>query len=95
MNVAIRTTGGPYASPTPWIGPLADAPVTAIIPEGIVSGRTDEEARELRAAIGEILLNPKIDRVVITAIGWQIVVVKDPLGPTGAPTPPIAGPEGA
>lgn len=43
-------TGGAYEGVT-WTGQIADVPTTVIVPEGIVSARTNEEAARLRSVV--------------------------------------------
>jgi hypothetical protein len=69
MNVIIRITGGSYEGKS-WTGALAAAPVTFLVPEGIVSARTTAEADRVRNSIANALATN--DRVTMTAVGWSI-----------------------
>ncbi len=71
INVTIKIIGGTYSGNT-WSGHLHDAPVTMLIPEGIVSARTTEAAKRMRAAVAEQL--DRDDRVEINAVGWAVRV---------------------
>lgn len=69
--VTITILGGTYAGQT-WTGDLANAPVTMLIPEGIVSARTTEEAARQRTAIRAAL--EQRDAVEISAVRWALRV---------------------
>jgi len=68
-NVKIVVTGGAYSG-TEFVGSLSEAPVTVLVPEGIVSARTSEEAEKIRRAIWLALESN--DRVTIGAASWGI-----------------------
>ena len=53
-----------------YTGRLSDAPVTALVPEGIESSRTIEEAGRVRELIGLALVSH--DAVALQAIGWTL-----------------------
>jgi hypothetical protein len=72
--VTITVLGGAYAGLT-WTGDLADAPVTMLIPEGVVSARTIEEANRLRADIGALLATRQC--VEIGAVRWALRVRRE------------------
>jgi len=74
VTVVITVLGGAYAGLT-WTGDLAAAPVTMLIPEGIVSARTTEEAARQRAAI-RLALDGH-DAVTVTAIRWALWVRRE------------------
>lgn len=66
----VTVTDGRYAGCT-WSGDsLRDCPVTILIPEGIVSARTAEEADRVRGAIECAL--PQPGRAAIGAASWGI-----------------------
>lgn len=69
MQITITVTGGNYSGTT-YTGALHAAPVTALIPEGIVSTRTFEEAARVREVIARALETH--DAVELTAVGWAI-----------------------
>lgn len=68
-NVKIIVIGGIYEGAS-YEGPLADAPVTVLVPEGIVSARTTEEAERMRAVIARSLSGNAA--VEIGAPEWRI-----------------------
>lgn len=81
MNVRIRITGGHYEGRGAYEGPLSEAPTTSLVPEGIASARTIEEARRLRLDLARLLETH--ERVELTAVEWRIVVERvreDPHG---------------
>lgn len=71
MIVTVTILGGDYAGMV-WTGDLADAPVTLLIPEGIVSARTTEEAARQRVAIRAALADH--DSIGISAVRWALIV---------------------
>lgn len=71
MNVRITVTEGPYHG-TSYSGPLSDAPVTVLVPEGIDSRRTELQANEIRADVASELATRA--RVVIATTSWRIEV---------------------
>jgi len=52
MRYRFTVTGGAYEGST-WTGQIADVPTTIIVPEGIVSARTNDEAGRLRATVAD------------------------------------------
>ncbi len=77
MIVTIKTLGGPYEGAT-WTGELRDAPATALIPEGLVSARTQEEADGLRRSIASMLEgDPRLQHVEVGAVAWAIRVTRE------------------
>lgn len=75
MNVKIKITGGDYAGLGAYDGDLAEAPVTTLCPEGIVSARTTEEAQRIREVIAKTLETHK--SVVLTSLRWEITAERD------------------
>lgn len=73
MNIVATVTGGPYVGRGRYEGPLAKCPVTTLVPEGILSARTAQDAEKIRLAIRSTLVGG-VRRVVLTAVGWQIQV---------------------
>lgn len=73
MMVNIRVTGGDYEG-AEYPGELAVAPVTALVPEGIVSARTIEAATRVRESLREMLTDHR--RSVIGAVNWQITATR-------------------
>lgn len=70
MQVKITITGGTYAGLGTYEGDLSAAPVTTLVPEGIVSARTTEEANRVRDAIARTLaIHP---RMTMSSVGWSI-----------------------
>lgn len=72
MQVKIIVSG---EYPHVWEGDLAEAPVTTIIPEGIVSARTTEEATRLRASIRRDLETHAA--VEISSMRWHLRVERE------------------
>jgi hypothetical protein len=71
LPVTVTVVGGDYTGLT-WTGDLADAPITLLIPEGIVSARTTEEAARQRTAIRAALDGHVV--VKVTAIRWALLI---------------------
>jgi hypothetical protein len=75
MIVAITVTGGPYYGAS-YEGPLAAAPVTLLIPEGIESARTVAEAAQLRDTIERVLREAVA--MELASLQWAIRVERRP-----------------
>lgn len=77
MQVTIKIIGGTYEG-TSWTGELRDAPATSLIPEGIISARTQNEADRLRRSIATMFDgDPELNRVEVGAIRWAIRVTRE------------------
>lgn len=72
-NVRITVIGGIYTGAS-YEGPLADAPVTVLVPEGLVSARTTDEAARVRASIERALSSN--DAAEIGATTWRIRAIR-------------------
>lgn len=70
MQVSINVTGGVYAGAS-YEGALAHAPVTVLVPEGIVSARTTAEAQRVRDSIARTLETH--ERVRMSSTSWEII----------------------
>ena len=75
MIVTIKILGGAYADVPAWTGHLFDAPVTYLIPEGIVSARTSGAAVRMRHDVAALL--DTHDRVEVGAAGWAIRITRE------------------
>ena len=69
--VRVTITSGRYCGRGTYEGDLALAPVTTLVPEGIVSARAIAEADRIRTAITRTL--NEHDRVAISGVGWTIL----------------------
>ncbi len=75
MNVRITVTGGDYMGRS-YEGPLADAPVTILVPEGIVSARTTTESTRVRSAIARTLETEQ--RMTMGSAQWHLTIDRLP-----------------
>ena len=74
MLVTITITAGIYEGRS-YTGPLTDAPITILVPEGIVSDRTTREAERMRSAIEHAL--QKQAAVSISSTAWTVLARRD------------------
>lgn len=70
MKVLISVTGGAYEGGGRYEGELSGAPVTTLVPEGIVSARTTAEAERVRGAIARTLATES--RMRMSSTSWEI-----------------------
>lgn len=77
MQVTIKIIGGTYEGRS-WTGEFRDAPATFLIPEGIVSARTQGEADRMRQSIAAMLDgDPQLNCVEVGAVRWAIRVTRE------------------
>lgn len=73
MIVTVEVTGGAYEGIV-WTGQLGDAPVTILVPEGIVSDRTTREASWIRDDIAAAYAGGDCRSYVLSSVRWSITV---------------------